>query len=76
MLILRDATERPEAVEAGASQIVGSDPQRIVRAVEELLTDEGRYIRMAQPRYLFGDGNASERIVAALGEDIHISAAA
>ncbi len=76
VLIVRDATERPEAVEAGASQIVGSDPQRIVRAVEELLTDEGRYIRMAQPRYLFGDGNASERIVAALGEDIHISAAA
>ncbi len=76
VLILRDVTERPEAVEAGASQIVGSDSRRIVRAVEELLTDEGRYVRMAQPRYLFGDGNASERIVAALAEDVHQRAAA
>ena len=76
VLVLRDSTERPEAIEAGASRIVGSDTRRIVRAVEELLTNEGRYVRMAQPRYLFGDGNAAERIVATLGEDIYQSAAA
>ena len=76
VLVLRNSTERPEAIEARASQIVGSDTRRIVSAVEELLTNEGRYSRMAQPRYLFGDGNASERIVATLAEDVHQSAAA
>ena len=76
VLVLRDSTERPEAIEAGASRIVGSDTHRIVQAVEELLTNEGRYSRMAQPRYLFGDGNASERIVATLAEDVYQSAAA
>jgi UDP-N-acetylglucosamine 2-epimerase (non-hydrolysing) len=76
VLVLRDSTERPEAIKAGASQIVGSDTHGIVRAVEELLSYEGRYARMAQPRYLFGDGNASERIVATLAEGVYQSAAA
>ena len=63
VLVLRDATERPEAVEAGCARIVGTDAARIVAEARRLLEDEGAYERMARVANPFGDGHASGRIV-------------
>lgn len=66
LLVLRDVTERPEALATGNMELVGTDPERIVTAVARLLGDARRYARMARPAFPFGDGRASERIVAAI----------
>jgi len=63
VLIMRETTERQEAIEAGAAELVGTDPIRIVDRVTRLLRDPAAYARMATPRNLFGDGHAAERIV-------------
>jgi UDP-N-acetylglucosamine 2-epimerase (non-hydrolysing) len=68
LLVLRDVTERPEALATGNAELVGTDPERIVAAVAGLLTDRERYARMARPAFPFGDGRAAERIVAAIEE--------
>jgi UDP-N-acetylglucosamine 2-epimerase (non-hydrolysing) len=68
VLVLRDVTERQEAVDAGAAVLVGTDPDRIRTAAERLLTDRAAYARMVISENPFGDGRASERIVAAIGE--------
>lgn len=68
LLVLRNVTERPEALATGNVELVGTDPERIVAAVAGLIEDEGRYARMARPAFPFGDGRASERIVEAIGE--------
>jgi len=62
VLVLRATTERPEAVEAGCAQIVGTDRARIVGAARHLLEDAAAYRRMARVENPFGDGFASERI--------------
>jgi len=62
VLVLRATTERPEAVEAGCAQIVGTDRTRIVAAARHLLEDAAAYRRMARVANPFGDGFASERI--------------
>lgn len=66
VLVLREATERPEAVSAGTSQVVGTDGASILEATERLLNDENAYLAMAHAENPYGDGRASERIVAAL----------
>lgn len=66
VLVLRNETERMEAVEAGSSRVVGCRAQVIERVCHELLQDRAAYDAMAQPRSPFGDGHASERIVDAL----------
>ena len=63
VLVMRDATERPEAVEAGTVRLVGSNTDAIVGACEQLLDDKGIYAAMAEARNPFGDGKASQRIV-------------
>jgi UDP-N-acetylglucosamine 2-epimerase (non-hydrolysing) len=68
VLVLRDRTERPEAVAAGTVKLVGTDPDRIVEAAVRLLEDESEYRRMSRIHNPYGDGHASERIVAAIGE--------
>ncbi|MEV0169757.1 UDP-N-acetylglucosamine 2-epimerase (non-hydrolyzing) [Streptomyces sp. NPDC050803] len=68
-LVLRTTTERPEAVEAGAARLVGTDPEAIVEAAEELLDDAERYRRMAGAGNPFGDGRAAGRVLAQLAED-------
>jgi UDP-N-acetylglucosamine 2-epimerase (non-hydrolysing) len=68
VLVLREVTERPEGVEAGTAVVVGTDRERIVRVAGELLTSQRAYERMANAVNPYGDGHASERIVAALGE--------
>ena len=63
VLVTRDYTERPEAVEAGAARLVGTDRHTIVRGVERILGDPSTYRSMALEREIFGDGHASKRIV-------------
>ncbi len=70
VLVMRDVTERPEAIEAGTARLVGTDPARIVASLEELLCDEVSYHRMARARNPYGDGLASERIVRQLAVDL------
>lgn len=71
VLVLREVTERPEAVDAGTARIVGTDPERIVRELTRLLDDAQEHRKMARATNPFGDGQASERIVAALlGEPV------
>ncbi len=62
VLVLRDVTERPEGVEAGAAKIVGMNRDKIIYETEKLLTDESEYREMAQKRFIYGDGKASETI--------------
>jgi UDP-N-acetylglucosamine 2-epimerase (non-hydrolysing) len=62
VLILRDTTERPEGVAAGASKLVGLHPAQIIAAAEGLLDDEAEYTKMSHAPNPFGDGLAAERI--------------
>jgi UDP-N-acetylglucosamine 2-epimerase (non-hydrolysing) len=66
VLVLRDATERPEAVEYGTVKLVGTDPATIHDATISLLRDEAAYNTMAQAVNPYGDGRAARRIVAAV----------
>jgi len=66
VLVMRDTTERPEAVEAGTVRLVGTDTDNIARHVRELLTDQSSYDRMAYAHNPYGDGKACTRIVDAL----------
>jgi UDP-N-acetylglucosamine 2-epimerase (non-hydrolysing) len=62
VLIARETTERPEAVDAGVAVLVGTDSDRIVRAARRLLDDPSAYAAMVRPISPFGDGHASARI--------------
>ncbi|MFE1880829.1 non-hydrolyzing UDP-N-acetylglucosamine 2-epimerase [Streptomyces diastatochromogenes] len=68
-LVLRTTTERPEAVEAGAARLIGTDPDAIVTWAERLLDDPVEYRRMAAAGNPFGDGLAAGRVLAQLAED-------
>jgi UDP-N-acetylglucosamine 2-epimerase (non-hydrolysing) len=68
VLVLRDTTERPEAVEAGVARLVGTDSRAIFAGVTSLLDDPITYARMARPENPFGDGQAGKRIVHRLVE--------
>lgn len=63
VLVMRDTTERPEAVEAGTVRLVGTDKIKIICEVEKLLTDKEAYQRMSKAHNPYGDGKASQRIV-------------
>jgi UDP-N-acetylglucosamine 2-epimerase (non-hydrolysing) len=62
ILVLREKTERPEAVEAGTVKLVGTDPERILAEAGRLLDDPAEYQRMARIHNPYGDGRASQRI--------------
>jgi len=66
VLVVRDTTERPEAIEAGTARLVGTGTEAILAAVMQLLDDDGEYERMAHAHSPYGDGRATERIIAAL----------
>ncbi|KIG08631.1 non-hydrolyzing UDP-N-acetylglucosamine 2-epimerase [Caballeronia concitans] len=68
VLVLRDVTERPEALEAGTVTLVGTDENRIVSECTRLLTDDAYYRDRSTRTNPFGDGRASERIVSFLRE--------
>ncbi|MFY9530681.1 MAG: UDP-N-acetylglucosamine 2-epimerase (non-hydrolyzing), partial [Candidatus Acidiferrales bacterium] len=63
VLVMREKTERPEGIEAGVCQLVGTDPDIIQRAVLRLLDDKQAYRQFAQRQNPFGDGKAAPRIV-------------
>jgi len=63
VLVARQTTERPEAIEAGVARLVGTDSDTIFNAASQLLDDPREYERMAHAVNPFGDGKASERIV-------------
>lgn len=67
VLVLREVTERPEAVAAGTVRLVGSDPERLLAEVSRLLEDGEAYAAMARAQNPYGDGRACERILAVLG---------
>jgi UDP-N-acetylglucosamine 2-epimerase (non-hydrolysing) len=69
VLVMRDTTERPEAVEAGTVKLVGTDVSRIVSETLELLNNEESYKTMSMAHNPYGDGKASGRIVATLAKD-------
>ncbi|HEY0628771.1 MAG TPA: UDP-N-acetylglucosamine 2-epimerase (non-hydrolyzing) [Sphingomicrobium sp.] len=62
LLVLRDKTERPEGLLTGTSELIGTDPDRIIEAVERLRRDRGMLKSMRHPSLPFGDGQASSRI--------------
>ncbi len=66
VLVMRETTERPEAVDAGSAILVGREAAGIVQQTLALLDDPTEYARMAVPRPIFGDGHAADRIVAAV----------
>jgi UDP-N-acetylglucosamine 2-epimerase (non-hydrolysing) len=70
ILVLRETTERPEGVAAGAAKLVGTDPARIVQETARLLTDPDAYAQMARAVNPYGDGRAAERIRAILLQEL------
>ena len=68
VLVMRECTERPEAVEAGTVKLVGTDAVKIVHEARRLLTDEAECRRMSRIHNPYGDGRASERITQTIGE--------
>jgi UDP-N-acetylglucosamine 2-epimerase (non-hydrolysing) len=66
VLVMRDTTERPEAVDAGTVRLVGTDTQKIVNEVNRLLTDDAEYHEMSRAHNPYGDGHACQRILTAL----------
>lgn len=66
VLVMRDTTERPEAVAAGTVRLVGADAGAIIAHVSELLTDPASYRRMSEALNPYGDGKAAPRIAAAI----------
>lgn len=63
VLVLRDTTERPEAVEAGTVKLVGANKERIIKETRRLINDKEEYTRMSKAKNPFGDGAASQKIM-------------
>jgi len=63
VLVMRDTTERPEAVEAKTVKLVGTDPQKIITEAQKLLDDKEVYNEMSQANNPYGDGQAAKKIV-------------
>ena len=62
VLVMRDASERPEAIEAGTVKLVGTNKDKIVKIVSQLLTDRDLYMKMSRAHNPYGDGKASDII--------------
>lgn len=70
VLVLRNTTERPEAVEAGAARLIGTETSAIVSAVTELLDNEAAYKKMSHRIFPYGDGQSGERIAQLIAKDL------
>ena len=66
VLVMRDVTERPEAISAGTVELVGTKKENIVNGVSKLIKDEVHYRKMSRSHNPYGDGNACDRIVQTL----------
>ena len=75
VLVLRNETERPEAIEMGVVKLVGVDTDRIIASARDLLTSEEAYRRMAKGVSPYGDGHAAQRIAETLFLNVSVSAA-
>jgi UDP-N-acetylglucosamine 2-epimerase len=73
VLVMRDTTERPEAIEAGTVRLVGTDHSKIVAEVTRLLDDPGEHARMSHAHNPYGDGLAASRIARIVDEWLHRS---
>ncbi len=71
VLVMRDVTERPEAVEASVCKLVGTNPERIFSEATQLIEDKSEYHKVSNSTNIFGDGFAARRIVDALHRQIH-----
>jgi UDP-N-acetylglucosamine 2-epimerase (non-hydrolysing) len=69
VLVMRDTTERPEAVEAGTVKLVGTHTENIINEVNTLLEDKSEYIRMSKAHNPYGDGEACDKIIKILLEE-------
>ncbi len=72
VLVLRNETERPEAVDAGTVRVIGTDRDAVVREVTTLMNDPAAYERMAGAVNPYGDGKAARRIVAAIMREMRV----
>lgn len=70
VLVLRDTTERPEAVSAGTVRLVGCDADRVFAEASRLLTDPAAYAEMSRASNPYGDGHAAERIADVLAKEL------
>lgn len=68
VLVMRENTERPEAVDAGTVRLIGTDEDRVVGEVSSLFDDDDAYAQMAHAVNPYGDGHAAQRTLAAIGE--------
>ena len=68
VLVMRDTTERPEALEAGTVKLVGTDKTKIINEVNTLLTNKSVYETMSKANNPYGDGKACKRIINSLSE--------
>jgi UDP-N-acetylglucosamine 2-epimerase (non-hydrolysing) len=73
VLVLREESERPEAISAGVARLVGHDPRAIISVASRLLTDDAAYRSMARGVSPYGDGKASGRIAAAVGRFLGVT---
>ncbi|MES2402156.1 MAG: UDP-N-acetylglucosamine 2-epimerase (non-hydrolyzing) [Pseudomonadota bacterium] len=73
VLVLRDETERPEAVDAGCALLIGATRSAIVSEVDRLTNDLGAWTKMSRAGNPFGDGTASRRIVDVLARDVAVN---
>jgi len=71
VLVMREVTERPEAVEAGTVKMVGTDKEKIVSSINELLNDRILYQQMSLAHNPYGDGKACERIISFLSKSLN-----
>ena len=68
VLVMRDTTERPEALDSGTVRLVGTDYDKIVNEISTLLDNQEAYLKMSTAVNPYGDGKACGRIIAALKE--------
>lgn len=68
VLVMRDVTERPEAVQSGTVKLVGANRERIITSIQELLDDRTAYERMSRAHNPYGDGKAAQRIAHLLAQ--------
>lgn len=73
VLVMRDTTERPEAVKAGTVMLVGADTQNIIKYCQKLLEDQTFYAQMAGAKNPYGDGTASQKIVQSLFQRMQLT---
>jgi len=69
VLVMRDTTERPEAVDAGTVKLIGTNTENIINEVTKLLNDKSEYERMSKSHNPYGDGKACEKIIKTLLEE-------